>query len=299
MKKLVLVLTLLSLLISCDFSLIKETGERFKETVLSDKGSEKIKFLIIADLHLGREKEDNGVTDYSETILSYISEEDGYEFALLSGDVADTAHQFSRAKDFITKLKDKMGNDNVIYALGNHELHYANKKAWLDHDFGDKEHNLFHKYVFDGVSIYKLDTSDRALGFAQFSALEEALKADDNKFKLMLSHVPISGKNTQMTSLQFTLASADERNKLILLMNKYNVGTYITGHHHIGNYAEHFTPTNSEFMLAAAHARDLFGLESSGYYYEGLLDKAKKELIIKAFNAKDDSLAKTYTFKQP
>ncbi len=299
MKKLLLCLTMLILLISCDFSLIRQSGEPFKETVLSDKESDTIKFLILSDTHLGRGTEDDNVTDYSNAILSYINEEDGYAFALIGGDLVDTAYHYEKAKSFIAELKVKMGNDNVIYALGNHDTHCSTKKHWLEYDFGDKEHDAYHKYSYDGLSIYKLDSADRSLGYGQISALETALKKDTNEFKLMLSHVPISGRFTEATAAQFTIATAEERYKIVSLMKQYKVGTYLSGHHHKGNYEAHYDDTTGGFIIAAAHARDHFGLESTGFYYEGILDKSNKVLTIKAKHAKDNTLAYTYTFKQP
>lgn len=289
LKLLILPLILIAL-ISCDFSNLIDRGESFTNTpITTDTNADTITFLWLTDVHLGKEKtHPNSFISFNEELFNWLEKENKkYPFTLITGDLVQSVKDFKQAKDYITRLKD-FCNDNVIYTIGNHEINKApSNKPWLDYNFGDLSHSLFGRYTYRGISIYKLDTALRTFGLTQLKALEKALKTDTNNFKLFVSHIPLSGNPLEATTLYFTIGSAEERNFIISLMQNYKVGVYLAGHHHKGNWEEHYNETTGEFIGSAAHKNILLNLDGIGYFYECTLDKEKKTLTITPHLAAD------------
>ena len=301
--KLLIITLLLTTLISCDFSFLIDRGESFTTTNIDSSTTEdKITFLWLTDVHLGKEKtHPDSFTSYEEQLFKWLEEgKKKYPFTLITGDLANSANDFNQAKAYITKLK-LYCNGKVIYTIGNHEINKApSNKPWLDCDFGDLAHSLYGRYTYNGVSIYKLDTALRTLGLTQLRALETALKDDTNDFKLFVAHIPISGSPIEATTLQMTIGTAEERNHIITLMKDNKVGVYLAGHHHKGNWEEHYNETTGEFIGSADHKNIMLNLDGTGYFYECTLDKANKTLTITPHIAADPKKTeKEVVFKLP
>ncbi len=123
--------------------------------------------------------------------------------------------------------------------------------------------NSMYRIEHKGVSFYMLDTTQRTLGRTQFSALEEALKQDGNA-KIFCSHIPMYGSSDL---IMFSFADNTERNKLLALMQRYNVDAYISGHYHIGDKANRINSTMTEYVMGSFCGREqtMFGEPARWY----------------------------------
>lgn len=305
MKRLLILPFLIVLLISCDLSLLKTEGEPFRKFEINITPDNKHTILLLSDIHFGREKHKK-IKRFENELLSWLkkdnedpSDDRNFSMLLLNGDIVDSVDEYQTAKSFIEKVKD-FTNDNVIYSIGNHEIHGSSMNTWLSYDFKVTGHSFYSLYSMDGISIYKLDSGRRSFGLAQLKQLEKALSSDTNEIKLFMAHIPLSGSSSEATTLQMTIASAEERNSMISLMKKYKVALFLGAHHHKGNYVEHYDETCSEFISAAFHRHDFLSLETEGYFYELEINKNDKKIkIIPHMAASYDVILQPYIFKCP
>lgn len=144
------------------------------------------------------------------------------------------------------------------------------------------------RYVYGEIlSIYKLDNSMRILGQQQMVWLEEALREDNAKYKIIITHDNVTTGGVLDQSLFITgVANIQERNRLYRLMNEYGVGLILSGHHHKGNIQYKMSPKMGELNLAAYHQRKtLLDFESEGYFYRCSLDVEIGRLTIDGYLA--------------
>lgn len=249
---------------------------------------EYLRFVMISDVHIGREGHDSGVVEKTDEFLSFL-EGKNYPFLICLGDLTDDGHYEDAAVgDFMNACLPHV-NSNFIYVLGNHDKHVHTQDSWVS--FIKKlrtDESRILRYRFGEVSLYKLDNSSRIYGREQLEYLREALSEDDNPFRIALAHEnTTTGGVFDQSLFLFGTADIAERNRLYSIMDKGDAGILLTGHHHKGNIAYHVTDTLGEFNAAALHAREtaIPGLESKGFWYECVLDMERSTLSIKAYLA--------------
>jgi hypothetical protein len=124
----------------------------------------------------------------------------------------------------------KVGLDSVgvpyYCTLGNHDLYQADGWAWFKAAFGPSCHSVV---VADRIKLLFLDTAEDELGQAQFDWLASEL-ADDGRFtKIVCTHFPIYDG---ARPIMWRLGSSEERYRLLSLLAKYRVHSYVAGHIH-------------------------------------------------------------------
>lgn len=300
-----------------DISKNRENGSQqvgFSSLSKIDEKRDSIHFVAITDIHIGRT--DSNIKRFDDNFISYL-ESNTPEFVLCLGDLSDNGKYSEEMQIFIDKASQRETNEKgwFVYCIGNHERHIFDDYKWDNtnsnsNDLGfDLKHfsGTMDRYSYgDILSIYKLDSSMRALGQQQLYWLEEALKQDPAKYKMIISHDNITTGGALDHSLFLTgFADIQERNKLYHLLDKYNVGVVLSGHHHKGNIEYHMNDFMGELNLAAYHQRKTFiDFESEGYFYDCVLDVNSGKLTINGYLAeytRDNSRTpdKTFTFMLP
>ena len=110
--------------------------------------------------------------------------------------------------------------------LGNHELYQADGWGWFKENLGPSCYALT---IADKVRLLFLDTADGALGPAQFDWLERELAAGDGMATIVATHYPIYDG---VQPIMWRLAGPAERYKLLSLLERYQVHSYVSGHIH-------------------------------------------------------------------
>ena len=275
-----------------------------------------LRFVAITDVHIGRDQADSGVRFFHDNFYSYLDSKMP-EFIMCLGDLSDDGRYSKDVVNFVIKSASKTINKWFLYCIGNHERHVFDKEKWNpDSDLDPDDFTVFDVKHFrgtialycygDALSIYKLDNSMRVLGKKQLAWFEESLKKDKSKYKMVIVHDNIMSGGAFDQSLFLTgFADVQERNKFLALLDKYNVGLVLSGHHHKGNIEYKVNDHLSELNLAAYHQRRVaLNLESEGYFYECLLDVKSGNLIINGFLAEntdryDKKPDVSYSYKLP
>ena len=280
--------------------------------------SKQLRFAVITDVHLGRDRDSNDIRYFHDNFKSFL-DSSSPEFLVCLGDLTDDGQYDGNVKKFINETSEKTVEDWFVYCIGNHERHIFDYNKWNkenaenDASSGTSGWDLMnfsgtmgHYAYGDLLSIYKLDNSMRILGQQQLIWLEEALKNDKSKYRIIITHDNITTGGALDQSLFLTgFADIQERNKLYRIMKEYKVGLVLEGHHHKGNIEYHINDYMGELNLAAYHQRKTFAdYESEGYFYEAILDSGTGVLTINGYLAEytTDSNRepdKTFQFKLP
>lgn len=306
---------IVTIILSCDYHLLNEEdtnpfeAHNVELTVtrpLNPNETNKITFVWMTDNHVGRETHESGITRYETQFIKWLDDNHkSYPFILCTGDLTDSGktEDWKNSTAFVESIK-AYDNDNFIYVIGNHEIHNGSTQDdWLKYFTSTNPINqrpfLEGRYTYNGLSIYIMDNDSRAFRSSTLDYFDSTTKADTNPFKIAAAHVPLTGQTTQATGMQFVVAEDAQRNFMLRAMDEGNVGVYFCGHHHIGNYEEHYTATTGEMMGAAFHRKDLYGLESDGYWYECTLDKTTKVLTVDQYYAETATYEKSFSFPMP
>jgi len=110
--------------------------------------------------------------------------------------------------------------------LGNHELYQADGWGWFKQNYGPSCYSLV---VADRIRLLFLDTADGLLGQEQFDWLERELAADAGHVTIVATHYPIYDG---VQPIMWRLAGPAERYKLLSLLERYQVHSYVSGHIH-------------------------------------------------------------------
>ncbi len=208
-------------------------------------------FLMFTDPHFTRP--DSGVYYATEAFENWLASDEArtlsMEFALCLGDVTDDSFEseYQTYAQFVRKLKESYGLP-CYSVMGNHDNRGSGPDRWKKYIAAPPYYRLIHK----GISFYMLDTSYRTLGTKQMQYLSEAIVADRNP-KIFCTHIPLYGKPDLF---YFALADTQERNLIIKVMVKNDVGMYLSGHHHKGDVIYRYTDTCTEFIAGAFHGRN-------------------------------------------
>lgn len=252
--------------------------------IRSYHGESVIAFPLFSDVHITRDLEDSGVTVYSDEIISFLESND-YPFAINLGDTIDQG-TFDNEEylDFLSSAANAV-NGNLIYAIGNHELHDETSFSFdrlLSLLHPGQENSRMVRYTYGPLSIYKLDDSRRTFGRKQLVWLEEALKQDTSPYRIFVAHEIVAAGWMPDHSLAVFGIDPAEAAKLYRIMAEYGVSVLFTGHHHKGNMLYRHSDYMAEFNAAAAHKRDSV-FESSGWVYLVELDTIEKEIRITSY----------------
>lgn len=114
---------------------------------------------------------------------------------------------------------------------GNHELYQADGWEWYKTTFGPSCYAI---RVAGRVKLIFLDTADGLLGQAQFEWLESELAADSGMVTIVATHYPIYDG---ALPIMWRLAGPAERYKLLSLLERYRVHSYVAGHIHGWRYS--------------------------------------------------------------
>ncbi len=235
---------------------------------------ESFTFLLFTDTHFIRP--DSGVYYATEAFENWLSSDEtralSIEFALCLGDATDDSFEseYLTYVRFVEKL-DTVYGLTCYSVMGNHDNRGSGTDRWKKHINTPP----YYRFVHKGISFYMLDTSYRTLGKKQMGYLSETIAEDGNQ-KLFCTHFPLYGKPDLF---YFALADTQERNLIIKLMTKNNVGMYLSGHHHKGDVVYQYTDTCTEFIAGAFHGRDNI-LEGPARWYVCQYDASRNTLKI-------------------
>ncbi len=270
-----------------------------------------VTFFLGTDWHFGREDRKSGIVRHEKELFEFLDRktdngENPYPFMVFLGDLTDYDNRDAEAEYYVNTVLPKYISDNFVYLIGNHEKRRGFTETEWEERWNTK---TICKYVYENVSLYKLDNSERVFGKQQLKWLEESLKKDKNPYKIILCHENVTtGKDIDYSTLVFGFADIQERNELYRIATENKVGLILTGHHHIGNIIYQHSRTMGEFNAAALHERDTaVHAEDIGYWYECVLYRGedengeeKKGILIKAYNsASGENLVYDYFFPFP
>ena len=280
---------------SYDISKPSQDASRIDIGSESNVQEKKLRFVAITDVHIGREKEDDGIEFFNDNFFSYL-DSNKPPFVLCLGDLSDNGVYTPELKDFVDNVVSRTRNNWFVYCIGNHERHIFDSDKWYDGDVHDLgwDVKLFSgtmaRYCYGNIlSIYKMDNSMRIFGQKQLLYLEEAFKQDRAMYKIIVAHDNITSGGVFDQSLVITgFADIQERNHFYRIMDKYGVSLVLTGHHHKGNIEYKLSNDLAELNLAAYHKRSTFlDYESEGYFYECILDIESGVMTINGYLAED------------
>lgn len=261
-------------------------------TILESDATDKLEFALVTDVHLQREEHVSGIKRYDDNFESFLSEKEGGYTALLSlGDLVDEQYPINdKVSSFISRFS-KYCSNLFIATVGNHDLHIATPTQWENSSPDIPVVTYFAKRMgvvkCGEVSIYITDNAKRIFGHQQLEYLEEALKKDTNKIKIVLAHENVmSGGVIDQSLILYGNADIYERSNFARILEENNVSLVLSGHTHKGNAIYKFNKRTYEMNLCAYHGRDMdIELESKGNWYTISFDTSTKEIVIKNFLA--------------
>lgn len=266
--------------------------------------SGKISFSVTTDNHFDRADS----TWYNENYYSFLTSRK-YPFALSLGDLTDTGVFTEEALKFVDNVEERTELGFFTTCVGNHDRHFVDSR-W---DGGDVVYETAGCYYYgtteDGnplLAIYKLDNSYDCITNTEFEYLEEALRKEKARYRIIIIHENVSTGNTLGPTLVLFGLSSAETNRLYKIMSENGVGLILSGHNHIGNVEYHLSETLGELNLAAYHRKNnaFLNMESPGYFYDFTLDTETGEVVIKGYlaeSARDEGAEseKTFFFRLP
>ena len=152
----------------------------------------------------------------------------GIEFFGVLGDLTNDCSESER--EFVRAELDSTG---VPYycTLGNHDLYEDAGWFWFKTVFGASCYSVV---VADKLKLLFLDSAEDRFGQEQFDWLERELNDSDRYVKVVGTHFPIYDG---AQPIMWRLSSTEERYKLLSLLLKYRVHSYVSGHIHGWRYS--------------------------------------------------------------
>lgn len=299
MKKLFYTLCLVLCMVlqySCDFSFNvlgnRDYGFDDRIEIPSAAIDGNYNFIVLADPHFGRSNTDSSSITVTDAFLaSYKNQvaENDIDAILILGDAMDTFIESDKQDfiDFLSKIDSlngelrESGNSapKVIFIPGNHDLTKGSVEEFVSffHDRNEDElaESLMLSHSDTGsfrigsdLTIYMTNSAYRMFGLDQLKELEEAMRNDNARFKMILSHVPLAADKFDQSIFNFILASSEERNTVIRLMTQYGPSFMLSAHHHVGEILNDYNGQAKEFIFAALNRKEsaLYD-ESEGVWY--------------------------------
>lgn len=213
-------------------------------------------FLLVSDTHIG--KEDGFRTD--EEFKAWMEENGstlGISFIVSLGDITD----HSEAAEFtlftegaLESWQAASGTDIFVPALGNHDNRQDG--PFLFKDCFSLE-STYYRFDYGEVEFYILDSSFRVLGRQQLALFKEAMaKADKDKPKIILSHMPLHGSNEVIYG---AMTDSVEIRSIVQAMRQGGAKIYLSGHQHKGEIQHEYEAVASSESINELIASCFFG----------------------------------------
>lgn len=261
MKKLLFLLLVLLLLISCNniipipnIDQYSNPGINYFETDLTSIGSRNInidgdfEILLISDTHFGKTK--SGTVFKIAEFADYIQNNgilDNIDLVINLGDVSDNSEQaqFDSYQNWSTNLFSVVPIINVI---GNHDNRNGGVERFINTVAGTA--STFYCFKASDIHFYVVDSAYRTLGRQQLGYFIDALEKDSSSKKIVLTHIPLYGS---ITNFYASFADEKERNFLLSNLSKFGVDLLLTGHKHADESYYSYTQSFTEVVVHAFH----------------------------------------------
>ena len=186
-------------------------------SIATDKPIKNLRIAMVADLHLKEYGEGN------KDLLDAIAEQGADLIAVVGDSVIYNNNEYDTAIDFLNQAA-KIAP--TYFSAGNHEwsliFHYKNNdllKELQNCDATFLKNEIEETTINDNTLIIcgAYDQADARWGFTDnvFTALNS--KANDNKFKLVLSHYPMMIQNSNVTPKADLVLSAHEHGGQVII----------------------------------------------------------------------------------
>lgn len=290
-RHLIIFMTIL-LFSSCDFALfdkvlnLNENPFISPEEISATDGDAEINLLIVSDAHFNREYRDSGVEREDGNFFNFIKQNksniDDIDAILFLGDMLDDAVKMDieTLKLFIDEIEEALLGKEIIYAIGNHDINKGMSVKQWEKEFGQDQMD---SYRIGDTVIYKLNSAYRLFGHDQLKALADAVKINNAKYNLFISHIPLGSKGADQSVFEFTIGNINERNAMLKIAAESNGAFTLSAHHHKGNVLNEWAENHKEYIFPAFHKRDLMNLESEGMYHLLTLEQRTGEITIRSY----------------
>ena len=259
-------------------------------------GEETPRFVVVTDVHLGRESNDDGTRRYDGAFKTFLESETGHRSALVSlGDFVDEANIGRASSAGFVRTFAPYCSGRYIGVIGNHETHVSSMEDWESSIPMQGGVEVYTKrmavYRFEDVSLYVMDNAKRIFGSMQLDYLEAALEKDSNPVKIVLAHENVfTGRKLDQSLVVFGNCSATEIARFSRILRENGVSLVLTGHTHNGgivySYGEGRGGGCYEMNLAAYHGYESsFDLEGKGNWYVVGVDGASREIVVETYAA--------------
>ena len=292
--KLAILLIFLTFLASCSLSdsISENPFIANVYTIPTSESTDQLEFALVADVHLQREESDSGIKRYDDNFEAFLASKAGGYTALLSlGDLVDQQYPVNDAVDTFINRFAKYCSNLFIETIGNHDIHVANSQQWEEATPDTPGITYYAKRMCvikcGDVSIYITNNSKRLFGDQQLEYLEQALKKDTSKIKIVFAHENImTGTELDQSLILYGNPDIYERSNFARIMEENNVSLVLTAHTHKGNAIYKYKENTYEMNLCAYHAREqIIQLESKGNWYTLSFDTENREIVIKNYQA--------------
>lgn len=284
--------------VSCEFNgdLFREVeGNPFLENAYDLElraGEETPRFVVVTDVHIGRESNDDGTRRYDGAFKTFLGSEMGHRSALISlGDFIDESNVGRASSVGFVRTFAPYCSGRYIGVVGNHETHVCSMEAWEASVPAIAGVEVYTKrmavYRFGEVSLYVTNNAKRIFGSTQLDYLEEALKKDSNPVKMVLAHENVfTGRKFDQSLVVFGNCSATEMARFSKILRENGVSLVLTGHTHNGGIVYSYGGGCYEMNLAAYHGYESsFDLEGKGNWYVVGVDRASREIVVETYAA--------------
>ena len=287
-RHLIIFMTIL-LFSSCDFALFDKVLNLNENPFISPveipekDGADEINLLIVSDAHFNREYRDSGVEREDGNFFNFIEHnESKIDAILFLGDMLDDAVKMDieTLNIFIDEIEKALPGKEIIYAIGNHDINKGMSVKQWEKEFGQSQMD---SYRIGDTVIYKLNSAYRLFGHDQLKALSDAVKINNAKYNLFISHIPLGSKGADQSVFEFTIGNINERNAMLKIAAESNGAFTLSAHHHKGNVLNEWAENHKEYIFPAFHKRDLMNLESEGMYHLLTLDQRTGEITIRSY----------------
>lgn len=296
------VVVLLAVVVSCEFDgdLFRGVdGNPFMENAYDfacDEAGVNPSFVVVTDVHLGRESNDDGTRRYDGTFKTFLESKIGHCSALVSlGDFVDEANVGRSSANGFVRSFAPYCSGRYIGVIGNHETHVSSMEDWESSIPAPGGVEVYTKrmavYRFGDVSLYVMDNAKRLFGNTQLDYLEEALERDSNPVKIVLAHENVfTGRKLDQSLVVFGNCSATEMARFSKILCDNGVALVLTGHTHNGgvvySYGDGRDGGCYEMNLAAYHGYESsLDLEGKGNWYVLSVDRSSREIVVETYAA--------------
>lgn len=213
-------------------------------------------FLLVSDTHIGK-TEGFRVDDIFNTWLEDNKNMLDIAFIICLGDITDHAEvsEFNTfTEDSLEKWQALTGTGIFVPVLGNHDNRLDGPVLFMD-TFSLK--NTYYRFDYGDVEFYILDSSFRTLGRQQLAYFQEAMdKADKDKPKIILSHMPMHGNDKVIYG---AMTDSIEIRSIVQAMKEGGARVFLAGHQHKGELQHEYAAVSMTESINELIASCFFG----------------------------------------